>query len=384
MEQTADSLAPDKRESDEKAKKYNRTKRRLSILNYIVDFLFLLFFLITGLSLSLQTFWQGFTENSWVVVAGYFFVFIILFEVLSLPISFASGFIIEHRYNLSNQSLKEWLKDKLKGFLISIALGLLLLELLYWILRSYPSGWWLLAAVIFSFIFVLLTKLFPVIFIPLFFKLTPLEDEGLKRRLIDLCKRSGAKINDVYKIDFSKKSRAANAGLVGLGNTRKIILSDTLVNNFDSDEIEVIMAHELGHYFYRHMPRLIVMQSLLTFFAFFVADKVLKKSLSSFHFEALHDIGNLPILLIVFFILSLIFLPFANGYSRRLERAADRYALTFTKNREAFISSMRRLAALNLAEIAPSPLTEFIFYSHPSIGKRIEFAKEIVLEGGTY
>lgn len=303
---------------------------------------------------------------------------------MSLPISFYNSFFIEHYYKLSNQSLKDWLKDKLKGFAISVVLGLVSLELLYWILRSFSSWWWLIGAFTFTLIFILLAKLFPVIFIPIFFRSKPIDDEQLKKRLMDISSKAGAPVSGIYKIDLSKKSKTANAGLVGLGNTKRIILSDTLLYKFSFDEIEVITAHELGHHLYKHMSKLIIIQSILTIFAFFVADKVLKRSLSYFNFESFHDVGNLPIFLLVFLIVSLVFLPFANFYSRRLERDADSYALTSTGNKEAFISSMKKLASLNLAEIEPSPLIEFIFYSHPSIQKRIEFAKSFVWKGGSH
>jgi len=382
MEQTADFFEPNNTETDKKAKKYNQVKRRLSISNYIIDFLFLLLFLLTGMSLSLQRLFEEFTSNPWFVVGGYFFIFIILIEILSLPISFYSSFYIEHYYKLSNQSLNDWLKDKIKGFAISIVLGLSFLELLYWILRSFPSWWWLIGAFTFTIIFVLLAKLFPVLFIPIFFKFKPIEDEELKKRLLDMASKAGTTVRGIYKIDLSKKSKTANAGLVGLGNTRRIVLSDTLLNKFHFDEIEVILAHELGHHLYKHMSKLIIIQSMLTISAFFVADKVLKRSFSYFNFEFIHDIGNLPIFLLVFLILGFVFFPFANSYSRKLEKAADRYALLATRNKNAFISSMKKLASLNLAEIEPSAFIELIFYSHPSIQKRIEFAKSYVWEGG--
>lgn len=383
MEQTADFSQPDRKEAQKRARKYNRSKRILGIVNFLIDLVFLLFFLLGGSSLALQGFFEGFLKSPWLVILGYVTVLILLLEIISFPVNFLSGFLLEHHYKLSNQTLKDWLKDKFKGFSVTFLLGLVLAELLYAILRNYPSLWWLLAAFLFSVLFILMAKLFPVLLIPIFFKLTPLKDEDLEKRLFDLSSKTRTRIRDVCKIDLSKKSKTANAALAGLGNTQKIILSDTLLENFSPDEIEVIVAHELGHHVKRHIPRLIAIQSLITLIAFFIADAVFRSTLSFFRFDAVHDIGNLPLLLLVFLFLSLISFPFANAYSRHLERHADEYALSATGAKEAFIASMEKLGLLNLAEIEPHPFIEFVFYSHPSIKKRIAFAKNFSLKGGT-
>jgi STE24 endopeptidase len=375
VEQTADFSRPDNEGLQKRAKKYNRIKRRLSLLHYLVDFLFLMAFLFSGFSLSLQRFFEGLGSNYWFVVGGYLIVFILLFETISFPVSFLSGYSLEHRYQLSIQSLRGWFIDKLKELLVSLSLGLVLGGLFYTILKEFPSFWWLISGGVFSLIFILMAKLFPVLLLPLFFRLTPVEDAELKKRLSSLLAKADTKLGGIYTIDFSKKTRKVNAALIGLGGTRKIILSDTLLERFTADEIEVILAHELGHHVFRHIPLLILIQSILTFVAFFIVDAVLKSGLAFFGFEAFHDIGNLPLFLLVFLVLGFVFLPFANSYSRRLERESDRYALVETGDREAFISSMEKLGALNLAEKDPHPLIEFLFHSHPSINKRIEFAK---------
>jgi len=172
-------------------------------------------------------------------------------------------------------------------------------------------------------------------------------------------------------MDLSKKSKTANAALAGIGKTRRIVLSDTLLNNYDHDEIEVIMAHELGHHIYNHLWKGIFIQSILILALLFIISLILNSGVIWFHLQGIYDIAGLPYLVFISTIFSLILLPFVNLYLRRLEYQADQFGVSVTGKKEAFIRALEKLSQQNLSEKEPNPIIEFIFHSHPSISKRI-------------
>src|SRR5581483_10386522 len=279
------------------------------------------------------------------------------------------------RYHLSNQSLGAWIVDELKGLAVTAVLAVGLVELLYFIIRQFPQHWWVLAWLGFMAIAVLLAQLAPVLLFPIFYKFEPLHDEELRQRLVRLGERAGTRVRGVYKWHLSEKSKKANAALTGLGNTRRIILADTLLENYSPDEIEAVLAHELGHHVHKHIFKSIVVQAITTLAGFWVAQRVLAYSVDRHMFEQLSDFANLPLLALVSTVLSFLVLPALNAYSRYNEREADRYAFRSIATVEPFISSMNKLADQNLAERNPSKFVEWFFHSHPAIGKRVEAAE---------
>ena len=222
----------------------------------------------------------------------------------------------------------------------------------------------------------LLAQLAPVILFPIFYKFEPLDNEDLKQRLVHLGERAGTRVRGVYKWNLSEKSKKANAALTGLGSTRRIILADTLLNNFSPDEIEAVLAHELGHHVHGHILKSIAMQAATTFVGFWGANWVLHYAVDRLHmFETLSDFANLPLLVLVSTVLSVLLLPALNAYSRYNERQADRYAFESIANVDPFISSMNKLAEQNLAERTPSKWVELLFHSHPAISRRVAAAQ---------
>src|SRR5438094_5993244 len=200
------------------------------------------------------------------------------------------GFRLEHRFQLSNQKLRAWIWDEFKGFLVGVILASIVTELLYFIIREAPQHWWLLAWAAFLGLFVLLAQIAPVVLFPIFYKFEPLEDEELKSRLVRLSQSAGTRVRGVYKWKLSEKSKKANAALTGLGNTRRIILADTLLQNYSHNEIEAVLAHELGHHVHRHIFKSIVLQMVVTFIAFWAANEVLRYATYEWHmFDLLSD-----------------------------------------------------------------------------------------------
>jgi STE24 endopeptidase len=363
-------------EDSARVKRYHRTGRIMAVAGYLVDLAVLLVLLFAGWSVALRSLALHYSPRPWLALLIYLALFGAITHVASLPLDYLSGFWLEHRYGLSNLTLGGWVKDQLKGLAVGSALAVLGMEFLYAVIRHWPEHWWVVCAAGFISFFVLLANLAPVLIFPIFFKVKPLENPSLTERLLELSRRADTRVKGVFEWKLSEKSKKANAALMGLGNTRRIILSDTLLERFHDDEVEAVLAHELGHHVHRHIVQSIVIQGAATFVGFYLIQRVLAWLGPHFGFHGAADFANLPLLALVAAALSLVLLPAVNSYSRAMERQADTYALRAIPSRTPFISSMEKLAELNLAERQPHPWIEFLFHSHPSIQKRIAFAQK--------
>ena len=310
----------------------------------------------------------------------YVFVVALLHDLLQLPLAFYEGVTLERRYGLSTETTVRWWKDHLKGWAISTGLGLVAALAVLSLIRWDPARWWLASALVFSLVVVALAQLAPVVLLPLFYEVKPLQREALATRLAALAARAGTPILGTFEWRLSDRTKKANAALAGLGRTRRILLSDTLLADYSDDEIEVILAHELAHHVHHDIWRAIVFETVLIAFGFFLSDAVLSAWAGSFGATEKGDVAALPLLLLTMGGVSLVLMPLRNALSRSHERRADRFALTMTRNLEAFITAMKRLAAQNLAEEEPSPIVEALFHSHPSISARISAAKSFKLD----
>ena len=356
---------------EKKAKEYNRKKIGIEITETFLLILFLALFMALGWSLSTKNFLSFITSSFWLLNGLYCLTLLLMITLLSSPFDYYSGFYLEHKYELSTQNFTSWIIDQLKGLALTLVFGLIIVEIIYGLMRSFPSFWWLITAGILSGIFIILTKLAPVLLMPIFFKFHPLSDSDLEARIMELTKKLHTKISGIFEMNLSKKSKTANAALAGIGKTRRIVLSDTLLNNYDHDEIEVIMAHELGHHIYNHLWKGIFIQSILILTLLFIISLSLNSGVTWFHLKGIYDIAGLPYLIFISILFSLILLPFVNLYLRRLEYQADQFGVSVTGKKEAFIRALEKLSQQNLSEKEPNPIIEFIFHSHPSISKRI-------------
>jgi STE24 endopeptidase len=365
-------------EKQKQAKQYSRIRRRLWLVDTVFSAVYALAWLFLGWSISVREWLMTITTNDWLIVALYIAIFGGAYAVVNLPLGYYSGFVLPHRFGQSNQSLKDWVVDQLKGLAIGAPLGLLMLELLYLALRLTGNAWWLWVAGGLLLFNVLASNLAPVLIMPLFNKYVPLGDEHkeLEERLLNLAKRANTKVKGVFKFDMSKRTKSANAALTGLGNTRRIILGDTLINEFTLDEIETVLAHELGHHVHKDIPFLIAFGTLSTSLSLFIASLALNSAVSFFSFTSSADIAAFPALMLILSIYGLLTSPLDNAISRWRENMADDYALTSTKKADAFASAFTRLANQNLGEIDPEKWVVFMFYSHPPLGERIEKAKK--------
>lgn len=372
MSATTTAAPPDSPE----VRRYNRIHRWLGIGEFLLGLALLLVILLTGWTSWLRDLAYSHAFQSYSLAVFLYTVMLVLIsKLLGLGMDYYS-FRLEQRYQLSNQNLKGWAWDQVKEFLVGAVLASVLVELLYFIIREFPQHWWVVAWLGFLGVSVLLAQLAPILLFPIFYKFEPLQDEDLKLRLIRLGERAGTRVRGVYKWHLSEKSKKANAALTGLGNTRRIILADTLLADYSADEIEAVLAHELGHHVHRHILQGIAVQAAVTFLGFWAANWALQYAVHRLHmFETLSDFANLPLLALIFVLLSFVLMPALNAFSRRNERQADRYAFENIADVSSFVSSMNKLADQNLAERTPSRWVEWWFHSHPAISRRIAAAE---------
>jgi len=360
-------------------RRYNRIRRWLGMADALIGFLLLVVLLVTGWTGKLRDLaYLGAGQHYFLAVFLYVLMFSVIIKALSAPLDYL-GFRLEHKYNLSNQKMRSWLWDELKGWLVGLVLGTVFVEIIYAIIRIAPQRWWMIAWAVFVGLFLLMAQLAPVVLFPLFYKFEPLNNDSLRERLTRLGERAGTRVRGVYEWKLSEKSKKANAALMGMGSTRRIILADTLLENYSEDEIEAVLAHELGHHVRRHIVKGILTQVVVTFFGFWLTNEVLRYAIANDWFPVLdprlYDFANLPLIILVATVLGFLLMPALNAISRQHEREADRYAWENIAAVGPFVTAMQKLADQNLSERTPSRFVEWFFESHPSIQKRITAAE---------
>jgi STE24 endopeptidase len=369
------SDATDSAPARDSARSYHRRQFWIGVSEYLISATYLGALLVTGLSTQLRDVLAGWTSHWWLAVLVAVLVIGLGQQLLILPLSLVGGFWLPRRYGLHHQSFARWAVDRLKAALIGIILGGTAVLVVYALLRS-TSWWWMWAAAALFAGQVLIAFVTPIWLVPIFYRLIPLpEGDELRSRLLGLAERAGVPAIGVYIADQSRRSRTANAAVVGLGRTRRIILFDTLVKEFQPDEVEAVLAHELGHHAAGDVWRALMVQGVLTVAAMWVADRVLAAGASALGLFGPADVAGLPLLGLVTMAVSMLSLPLVNGWSRRIETRADDFALKLTRNPTPFIGAMERLADLNLAERKPHVLKELVLYSHPSVDRRIARAR---------
>ncbi len=368
------SAQPKSQDSPE-AREYNRIKRRLTVADLVMNFAFLVALLATGWNGTLRDWaYHGAGQSYSLAVFYYVLMLLIVSKALGFGFDFYS-FRLEHQFQLSNQKLKSWLWDEVKGWLIGVVIAAILVEMIYNVIRLAPYKWWIIVWVIYNGLAIFFAQIAPVVLFPLFYKFKPLENDELVKRLIALSERAGTRVRGVYEWKLSEKSKKANAALAGLGATRRIIIADTLLQDFTTEEIEAVLAHELGHHVHKHIQKSMALQVVTSFVGFYAVAEILRYAVDRDMFPMMHDFASLPLLVLLATLMSFVLMPLMNAYSRQKEREADRYSLKSIPAVEPFITSMNKLADSNLAERSPSRLVEIWFHSHPPIAKRIAVAE---------
>ena len=359
------------------ARRYARLRRKLIPISLGLGLIWTVGWLATGASVAFRETLTELTTSRALVIILFSAVFGLGYVVLELPLSYYGGFVLPHRFGLSTQGMGDWVFDRLKAGLISGALGLVMIQILYLALAIWPQSWWLPVGFVYLVVGVVLSALAPVLIAPLFFKFTPLEEDhrDLADRLLALANRAGTGVRGVYRFDMSRRTTAANAALMGLGGSRRIVLGDTMLDEFTPDEIETVLAHELAHQVHRDIPLGIFVQSIITLVGLWLASLALEWGVDLFGLKGVDDIAGLPWLVLVVGAFGLVTMPLANGWSRWRERMADRYAVQITAKPLAYASALVRLADQNLGELDPPRWVEILLYSHPPLGQRIAAAR---------
>jgi len=365
------------RPDEARARAYHRRQLVLSLVGLIASAGYLVLLLETRTASALAAGLARAQLPWWLQLAVALLVLGGVYRLATMPLAFVAGFWLPRRFGLLHQPFARWLWDATKAALLGAVLGLLGVEIVYALLRT-TAWWWLWGALIFFAGYTLLALVAPIWLVPLFYRVTPLADEPLRARLLALAARVGVTVTGAWVVDQSRKSRTANAAVTGLGRTRRILLFDTLLREFVPDEVEAVLAHELAHQLHGDVRRGLLVQGALTLASFWIADWGLRIGARWLGLAGPADIAGLPLLGLILLVVGLLAMPLANGWSRYVEREADRFALRTIPHPGAFIGAMERLAALNLAERDPHPLEEFLLYSHPSIGRRIELARQFL------
>lgn len=365
-------------------KEYARAKLLVSLSSGATNLIVLAAFLFSGASLGLAR-WLGSPSasagSSWMLVALYVLIVAAGFFVLDLPFGWW-GRSLEIRFGMNRQSAASWWRDEGKGAALGLGLGVLAAEIVYALLRSAPANWWWWAWGVFTLFTVLMAQLGPVLLLPLFFTLRRMSEDNdreglLVRRLESTYAALRAQdprlpqLHGIFEWKLGEKSAKANAALTGIGKTRRVIISDTLLESSSVEEIEAVFIHELGHHVHRDIWRGIGFQAALSWLGFWLAHLILRAMTAPLGLRGIADVAGLPLLILVFTLLGLLLMPASNGFVRAMERRADDYSFVVLGTAQPLIAGLRRLAEKNLAEVDPPRWKEWLLYSHPSIANRI-------------
>lgn len=361
----------------ERAKAYQRKKYFISLFHIALEIFLLVLLISTGITFLFKRWTESATSLFYLRLTLYYALFFLTFWVVEFFLALYSDFRLEHTYGLSNQNFGAWAIEMMKKTLLSFVLSLLLILGLYFLIRHFPNQWWIGAWLGFAGVSYLLGQLFPVLIVPLFYKYGRVEDEALKQRIFNLVKRFNLPLENVYSLNLSKTTKKANAMFAGLGRTKRLVLADTLIQNFNVDEIESVVAHELGHFKHHDIWLHLGFDLVTSFTSFALAFYALQSWAPPLGYSGAGDLAAFPLLCLVFFLFGTFLTPLSNAYSRWREREADRFALKAT-GPAGFIPAMEKLAELNLADPDPHPLIVGWFYTHPPIAKRIRMAKNFL------
>lgn len=361
-----------------KAKNYEKIKLTLSISSTVISITALLLFVFLDYSADLRNLVSGWFASPYLQLLLFLALIAAGYSVISFPLSFIGDYWLEHHFELSNQGFWAWIWEKIKASLVGLVLGVPILLVFYFFLLNYPDTWWIWTATVLFFFSVFLGKIAPQFIFPLFYKFEKLDDEKLVSRMESLAEKGRFALEGLYRFDMSKTTKKANAAFTGLGKSKRIILGDTLLEKFSVDEIETVFAHEVGHYVHKHIIQGIIIGTVSSYASLYIAHWFYSQFVTGFGYNGIADLAALPVLSLIITLISLVTAPLSNALSRRNERQADHYAMQNSSNPHAFIDALKKLSESNLSNPSPHPLVEFLFHSHPSVSKRVQFAEGIL------
>jgi Zn-dependent protease with chaperone function len=357
------------------AKRLGAERRRLFLVATLVSLAAPLVPYLTG---TWETLWYALAATFWPIVprAALFLVgFHLALSVVMLPLSYYSGYVLQRAFDLGRQTRQAWALDWLKATALTMVLGVLVGGVFLWTVSAGGANWWWLFGTFASLAGLLLVFVMPYVLVPLFFKMRPLADAETVQRIHALVNRAGAPVRDICSLDFSRRTAEANAAVMGLGRSRRVVIADTLLAEFTPREVDAVVAHELGHHVHRDVQRLLVGNAVLIWLGLFAASRLSPLALPLLSVPNLAYVPAYPVLLFVTELFFLLVSPVLNWWSRHLETNADRFALQLTRDPGAFAAAMERLGCQNLIEWRPPRWATALLASHPPLYKRVELAQ---------
>lgn len=364
------------KEKQRQAKRYEKEKRLLGLAGIVLSLSILLTFYYSGLSGWLANLTLG---NS---IIWTFLLYMGSFQTISVifgfPLSFYNSYVHEHRWNFSNHTIKSWLWEQLKSFFVGLIIMFLILGLLFWILALYPQNWWLIAGLAMALVSAVFATLVPVVILPIFNKYTPIQNKDLTDALERILSKASLRSGGFFKEDTSRQTKKENAFLAGLGKTRRVVLADNLMEQMSIPEIESIIAHEVGHFRYRHIWKNIAIGTLQQLVIFYILNGVMKSLFPQFLSSTVWNLTLFPFFAILMGVISgFLFGPISHFFSRCFERQADQYALKVIGDKKSFMTALAGLADRNLSNAYPEWWVKLLYYSHPPVGERLWMAEEL-------
>ncbi len=363
------------------ARRYSRNLWTMAFVDPIVGMASLCVLIFTGLAGWFERLLRARLSSRLAVDAVFVAGMVLSLAVMNFPLD-VYRFVREHRYGFATQGFGDWMTDEFKGLLIACVVAMLFLIPVWAAVRRWPRGWWIAGSAIGVLLSIVMIAVAPVFIAPLFNNFTPLHDEALKNRILDLAHREGIPADDVYEVDASRQSRHDNAYVAGLLGTQRIVLYDTLVNAYTPDEVTFVMGHEMGHYVLNHIWKGLLLAAAVIVLGFFLIHRLLgvtiRRLSGRLGYDSPTSIAAVPLALL--FLMAYMFLlqPATNAYSRHLEHQADVFALKTVGDspeaRNAAVSAFQTMAARNLSDPDPPAFIEWWLYTHPGIGSRIRFA----------
>jgi STE24 endopeptidase len=361
-------------ERQDLAWKLRRKRRRYSVSHAGVLIVYLLV-LLAGEAVALQSWVMSLGLSGWVASSVFVITLYSIGSALGWPYAYLGGYWLDRSFGLSTQSRRSWASDLLKSFALGLAAVVLAGNVLLWLLQTFPAEWWLLAWLLGVGVTLFLGFIGPVLLAPIFYRFKPLQDPSLRSRFEALAARAGVPVIGVFEMGASAKTRRSNAGVMGFGRTRRVVVTDTMLRTYTPDEIETVLAHELGHQRFRDMLKGVAVGAAISIVMWSVAALAYAATFPAFGIPSLGDMAGLPLLVLYSGIISAVLGPPELWWSRRRESRADRFALEVTENPGAFASAMVKLHDQNLSVAHPRPWERLLLYSHPPGRERVESAR---------
>ncbi|MBM4185667.1 MAG: hypothetical protein FJ207_15850 [Gemmatimonadetes bacterium] len=361
--------------NEDKASRYQRLRRRAAFASAGWSLLLLTMLLVTGLSPWLRNLAQAAAGGGALLTRSvYAAALIAVHSAGHGPLAFYQDFVLERRYGLSRQSARRWVLGWIQSRAVVATVGAVAVNIMYATLELAPAAWWLLSASAFAVLLVIVATAAPVVLLPIVARVTPLSSPSLRSRLVALAQRCGAGALDAYQWGMGPQTRP-NAMLAGFGAGRRVLVSDTLLAECSDDEIEIVLAHEIGHHLHGDLWKSLGFETAILAVGLWMASWMLGPWVNFAGLRTANDVATLPLVVLALLSVSLVFAPAAHAWSRARERRADRFALSATGNPAAFVSAVRRLSAQNMAEERPSVAVRWLFHSHPTAEERIAAAE---------